>query len=139
MFKRILFAFIIIAALFYTGQAMAGEDEYVYTVQTTPDVVHIQNGAINIQGGEIIATPGAPRVGYKLVKLALPPDKTVNGFAVTAENSISISTADIDYVVGDIKTGDYPPDTASMPDPVIYGSDDSYPAKRAEIKVTGEG
>lgn len=137
MSKISLIAIIIIAFIFNAGQSVAGEDEYVYTVRTESNSVIIRDGAVNIQGGETMTIPGAPKIGYRILKLALPQGKTVSSLSVECGDTLILGSAALGYVVGDLKTGDYPADTASAPDPAIFGADDIYPGTRAEIISKG--
>jgi hypothetical protein len=137
MFRTSLIAFIILACLSFSGQVVAGDEEYAYTIQTGPDMINIQNGTVFIEDGEVIAVPGAPRIGYRILRLALPPDKSFAGFSVETDDPVIVANAHLDYVVGDLKTGGYPPDTASGPDPAIFDSDEIYP--RNQVEVLGHG
>ncbi len=113
------------------------ESEYSYTIITDQSAVNNNGTNVTIDGGLILATPGVPQLGYKTVKLVLPSDKIVTGYSIELSEPVSIGATSIDYVVGDLKTGNYPADTAFMPDETIYGSNEIYPAKRIEILNKG--
>lgn len=113
------------------------DNEYIYIDKTDLNSIEIAGGAVNIDDGFEIMIPGAPRIGYKIVKLALPPGREISDFSVDTGNPTIIGTTYLDYVKGDIKTGDYPDEIAHAPDPVIFGSDKIYPEKRIEILDKG--
>jgi hypothetical protein len=119
-----------------SGSVLAGDD-YTYVVRTDPNSIRIDDGSVSVDNGFHSLTPGAPSIDYRIIKLALPPGMAVSGYAIEIAEPIVICSARLDFVVGDIKTGDYPVDTASAPDPAIFNSDDIFPHKRIEILERG--
>jgi hypothetical protein len=132
--------FIMISAILLmlpaSGGVLAGDD-YTYVVRTDPNSIRIDDGSVSVDNGFHSLTPGAPSIDYRIIKLALPPGMAVSGYAIEIAEPIVIGSARLDFVVGDIKTGDYPVDTASAPDPAIFNSDDIFPHKRIEILERG--
>jgi hypothetical protein len=112
-------------------------DEYVYAVRTDMSSISIVDNAVNIEGGFMISDPGAPKIGYRVVKLVLPQGKSISSFSVETAEPKLMGMAGLDYVVGDLKTGNYPADTASMPNPEIFSSNRLFPQNRVEILTEG--
>jgi len=137
MFRKsliLLFSFLLMTSAFNIVRA---EDEYVYVVKTDIGSVNIYEAGVNVEGGIMISDPGAPKIDYKIIKLALPQGKAVSDYSVEAVDPVIIGSAYLDYIKGDIKTGNYPDNIAAMPDPGIFGSDEIYPEKRIEILDKG--
>ncbi len=136
--KRIsnLLMIMMLTAYSMGGSAVAG-DEYVYTVATDQSSVNMADGRISIEGGEMIAAPGAPALGYRVIKLALPPNTEVIDITYDIPDSLIIGTAEVDFIRGDIRPGNYPADTAAFPDPSIYESDQIFPEERAKLLSSG--
>jgi hypothetical protein len=119
------------------GGSAVAEDEYVYIVATDESSIHMANGRISIERGEMITSPGAPALGYRIIKLALPPNTEVTGISYDIADSSIIGTANIDFIRGDLRPGNYPADTAAFPDPLIYETDRTFPAERARLLSSG--
>ena len=133
--KRIsdLLKIMVLTAYLIGGSAMAS-DEYVYTVATSQSSVEIADGKISISGGEMTATPGAPALGYRIIKLALPANTEVT---YETSDPLVIGTTEVDFIRGDLRPGNYPADTAAFPDPLIYDSDQIFPDER--VRLLGSG
>jgi len=116
---------------------VAAADEYIYKVSNDISLLNRVNGAIKYGDGELISDPGAPKIGFRIVKLALPQGKSIIGYSIETPDPILFGTASLDYIVGDLKTGNYPADTAFMADPEIYNSNRIYPENRVEILNKG--
>ena len=136
--KRIsdLLKIMMLTAYLIGGLAMAS-DEYVYTVSTGQGSVEIADGKISISGGEMIATPGAPALAYRVIKLALPANTEVIDLTYETSDPLIIGTAEIDFIRGDLRTGNYPADTAAFPDPLIFDTDQIFPDER--VRLLGSG
>lgn len=123
-------------SIFAISNTLAGE-QYLHTINTDPSSVHFDGSGIRVDGGEMIDVPGAPKIGYRLVKLVLPQNTSVAGLSVTVPDTISLQSGTIDFAPGDIKTGISQSETATSPDQAIYGSDEIYPGTRVEILNSG--
>jgi hypothetical protein len=134
-FLGLLLIIMMVASL--RGYVLAGGNEYVYTVSTDRNSVVIGDGMISIAGGQMIDTPGAPSIGYRMIKLALPPGTQITSLTFETPDPHLLGWANVDFVRGDVRTGNYPADTTAAPDPEIYYSDEVFPADRA--KLLGDG
>lgn len=126
----------LLAILNICSLANAGE-LYSYTVSTDMREIDIASEEISINDGVMQSTPGVPALGYKIVKLALPSGTRIAGFSVETSDPQVIWAGELDFIRGDIKTGNYPQDTAFVPNVLIYESNDAFPGQRAEILSSG--
>ncbi len=115
---------------------LAAED-YIHTVTTDISAITFDGHIAAVEDGEMISEPGAPALGYRIVKLVLPPNTAITGITVESANPTELAVGNIDFIKGDIATGNYPADTVSSANPAIFNSDDIYPVKRAEILSRG--
>ncbi len=128
---------IMLLTAYSMGSLAVASDEYIYTVVTDRSTVDLVDGKVSIDGGEMIASPGAPALEYRIIKLALPPNTEVADLSYEIPDSLIIGTAEVDFIRGDLRPGNYPADTASFPDPLIYESDQVFPAER--VRLLGSG
>jgi len=123
--------------LMIATSAVIAQPQYAYEISTERNSIVISSEEISLTDGEIIAVPGAPAIGYKIVKLALPENTRISGYTVETANPQTIWSGNLDFFTGDIKTGNYPQEIADQPDPAIYGSDEEYPNQRVQILDSG--
>lgn len=128
---------IMVLTAYIIGSSAMASDEYVYTVTTGQSSVEIADGKISISGGEMTATPGAPALGYRIIKLALPANTEVIDLTYETSDTMVIGTTEVDFIRGDLRPGNYPADTAAFPDPLIYDSDQIFPDER--VRLLGSG
>ncbi|MEE9553771.1 MAG: C25 family cysteine peptidase [candidate division Zixibacteria bacterium] len=126
-----------LASLYACSPALAGELDYSYTVITERNSVHPTSEKVTITDGDILSNPGAPALGYKTVKLSLPPGTKVTDLEVEVSQPEIIRMGYIGFARGDLKTGNYYQDTTSFPDALIYDSDDTYPETRVKLLNSG--
>jgi hypothetical protein len=119
MLRKSIFLFSVILMMTLAYNPLLASDEYVYAVRTDINSISIVDNGINIEDGFMISEPGAPKISYRVVKLVLPQGKSISSISIETAEPILMGTANLDYVVGDLKTGNYPADTASMPNPEI--------------------
>ncbi len=127
----------LLALTYAFSSVLAGDLDYSYTVITERNSVHPTSEKVTITDGHILADPGAPALGYKTVKLSLPPGTKITDIEIETSQPEIIRMGYIGFSRGDLKTGNYVQDTTSFPDPVIYNSDDTYPETRVEILNSG--
>ena len=132
-----LLIFVTAFSLNVNSPAIAGDLQYSYTVTTERSDVQVTLGKVTLTGGQIQNNPGAPVIEHKNVKITLPPNTKVTGISVETSNPQTIWLGEIDFIRGDIKTGDFPQDTAWFRNLRIYGINKIYPEIRAEILNSG--
>lgn len=123
--------------LISASAAWAGGAEYVFTATTEKSAVNSSGDSVTIDGGQMIADHGAPALGYRVLKIALPSNTRLQGISVQASSPQLIGRGEVGFVKGDLKTGDYPQETVSFPSASIYDSDSLYPGLRAVILDSG--
>ena len=138
MFRKLFALFSAILLIISIAGNVGAEDEYVYIDKTDLSSIHIDGAGVHIDRGFENPVPGAPGIDYKIVRLVLPLGKAVSGYSVETADPVIAGSVYLDYVKGDIKTGNYPENIATMPDPEIFGSDEVYPEKRIEILGKGD-
>ncbi len=133
---RIFLAVVIVHAIIFP-LARASED-FIYVCKTDFGRVNISNGALSIEGGEENMIPGAPKVGYKIIRIILPPGTRADSMLTEAGQPIILARGvRLDFARGDIRTDMQPSAQITLPSKEIYQSDKLYPAKRAELLYSG--
>jgi len=136
MFRH-TFIFLSLILIILAYNPLMAHDEYSYDIRTDINSLKVQDGSAILNNDVMISKPGAPKIGYRIVRLALPQGKSIVDYTVETAEPVFIGMYNLDYVVGDLKTGNYPADTAFSPNPEIYGFDNLYPEKRVEILNKG--
>ena len=106
--------------------ATATGNEYDHMVSTDRNSIVIANGRVTIASGEMMETPGAPAVGYRIIKLALRPGTEIARLTVDTSDPEILGSASLDFVRGDLKTGNYPADNAGHVHFNIEPQNDGY-------------
>jgi hypothetical protein len=112
-------------------------DDYIFRVETDREAIDISNGGVRVENGHFPTAPGVPALGYKTVQLVLPQNTRISKITVEKSEPQLLWTGQLDFIRGDLKTGNYEPDTAAFPSQAIYGSDRLYPEKNVEILNEG--
>jgi hypothetical protein len=113
-------------------------DDFSYTIRTTDAQITLANGAAKINGGEESFVPGAPQVGYKVIRVILPGGTEIESLSIETNKPILVTTnLYLDFTRGDIKTDMSPNVQATAPNPEIYSSDFPYPSERAILLSSG--
>jgi hypothetical protein len=114
----------------------------IHSVKTEIDeisVIGTDTGArYSLNNDLYIDQAGAPEIPYKLVRLALPINKSLESFSVSGLNIQIIARGEsYSWYEGDIKTDIYENHSPAARNETIYGSAEFYPGKYAEIVDKG--
>ncbi len=138
MKSTLIFILTLLISASYADSGQSAQESFDYIIETDGSTIDLSNGQATIAQGELNLVPGAPSIGYKIVKIVLPPETDVDGITVELGLPQSIGQGyNIDYVKGDQRTDLDGPDTADAPDMQIYGKDEIYPNTRVEILSSG--
>ena len=133
--KTILVSAIMILAL---SSNLLATDDFSYTIKTLSDQIALVDGAAKVIDGEESNVPGAPQVGYKIVRIILPSGTEIECLnAATAEPALISDNYQLEFSRGDIKTDMSSSAQAKAPNPDIYSSDLPYPSERAMLLSSG--
>jgi hypothetical protein len=120
-------------------QVLFSKEDFAFKKENGFDLVSLKAGSLNTDGDVIKSqATGSPDLPIKLIHLLLPPNSDVAGVSVTGEHHILlpgeflISPCQVDEKTDSSCTREW-----MDPDPVIYGSDSSYPGKLVETVDEG--
>jgi hypothetical protein len=127
----------VVMTILISFSSSQADDYFVHSIITEPASVSFDGSSVAIDNGEMTAVPGAPEIGYRLVKLVLPANTSVAGLTAEVPDTVSLGSGQVDFARGDIKTGISYSTQVNSPDQSIYGNDDIYPETRVEILNSG--
>jgi hypothetical protein len=113
-------------------------DDFIYTCRTDQAQISVANGSALLLGGELNSAPGAPKVGYRIVRVILPTNTKLDSIeTITGEPLVLSNNISLDFSGGDTKADRQPNLQVIQADPVIYSSDSLYPMSRAKVLYSG--
>jgi hypothetical protein len=131
-------AIIIIIFLALNQATLASSDCYTYNFNEEPNNVRFSDGKAELEGGELIDIPGAPQLGYRLVKIALPGSTRLKSIDIETDSPLAMPLSGaMAFSKGDIKTdlGSTTGETYSgLPH---YDGKSIFPNERARIINSG--